>query len=248
MIYLSKEKNSTFKKIRFPLIMSIITFLIGIIFSYGSIGVLIKAKVIILLISFMPFILFSIFTFITYKFKETHEIVFVFKIISIIITSLLVLYYFIAMFFVIFIEVANPVINPKYYNQYISGSRLKKAFPSEIPDNVENVKFYYAPGILQAGTNYSLYYIDKNMTLDKFNQNYKDKAIWIGHNEEYTEKEGLFAGAFSYTPAEYENENDYIIYLIEGDCDDSGYCNHGNLLFAAYNEKTNEVIYRSEQW
>ncbi len=143
--------------------------------------------------------------------------------------------------------VENPITDVKYYKREIKGDLLK-VFPPDIPDNVENVEFYYAPGFLQGGTNYSLYYIDKNMTMDKFDKKYKDKAIWIGHKDEYTEKRGLLTGAFSYTPAEYENEDDYIIYLVEGKCDNSGYCNHGNYLMTAYNEKTNEVIFRLEDW
>ena len=143
--------------------------------------------------------------------------------------------------------VENPITDVKYYKREIKG-HLLKVFPSDIPDNVEKVEFYYAPGILQGGTNYSLYYVDKNMTMDKFDKKYKNKAIWIGHKDEYTEKMGLLTGAFSYTPAEYENEDDYIIYLIEGNCDNSGYCNHGKFLMTAYNEKTNEVIFRSERW
>ena len=121
-------------------------------------------------------------------------------------------------------------------------------FPKEIPNDVQNIEFYYAPAFLQAGTNYSLYYMDKNMTLDKFDERYKELAIWIGHKEEYTEKEDLLASAFSFTPAEYINEEDYVIYLIKGKCDNSGYCNHGEFSFVAYNDETNEVIFRAAKW
>ena len=86
------------------------------------------------------------------------------------------------------------------------------------------------------------------MTKEKFDKEYKNKAIWIGHKEEYTEKEGLLSRVFTYTPSYYKNENDYIIYLIEGRCDDSGYCNHGDFLISAFNEKTNEVIFSSGEW
>lgn len=86
------------------------------------------------------------------------------------------------------------------------------------------------------------------MTKEKFEKKYSNEAIWIGHKENYTEKKGLLSSAFAYTPAYYTNENDYIIYLIEGRCDDSGYCNHGNFMLTAFNEDTNEVVFRSEQW
>lgn len=35
---------------------------------------------------------------------------------------------------------------------------------------------------------------------------------------------------------------------MDGDCDNSGYCNHGNYIIAAFNKKTHEVIFSSEQW
>lgn len=239
---------STFKKIRFQFIMSIITFIIGIFFSVGSVGIPLKSKFIILLVSFLPFIIFLIIMFIIFKFKNKRKVVSIFKTISIIITSILIFYYFIAIFIVGCLEAFNPITNPKYYNLYVSNSRLKKAFPKKVPDNVEKVKFYYAPGILQGGTSYSLYYIDKNMTTYKFDEKYNEKAVWSGHKNEYTEKNGLLTSVFLNTPANFKNEDDYIIYLIEGKCDDSGYCNHGDFLIAAYNEKTNEIIFRSEQW
>lgn len=236
-----------FKYSKLSIIMCIITLLIGIWFySSTAIGIPIKEKLIIFLASFIPFFIFLIITILSYHFKERYKKIF--KIISIILSLLLVFYYFVALFVCVLLSATNPVTDSKYYNYYVTGERLEKVFPAKIPSNAKNIEFYYAPGILQGGTNYSLYYIDDSMTKEKFDKEYKNKAIWIGYKEEYTEKEGLLSGAFAYTPAYYENENDYIIYLIEGRCDDSGYCNHGDFLIAAFNEKTNEVVFRSEQW
>ena len=236
-----------FKYNRLSLIMCIITLLIGIVvYSSTAIGIPIKAKLVILLVSFIPFLLFLLITILSYHFKEKYKRIL--KVISIILSLLLGFYYFLALFMCVLLAATNPVTNLKYYNYYVAGERLENVFPSKIPDNVKNVQFYYAPGILQGGTNYALYYVDDYMTKENFDKKYKDKAVWIGHKEEYTEKEGLLSGAFSFTPADYNNENDYIIYLIEGRCDNSGYCNHGEFLFTAFNEKTNEVVFSSEQW
>ena len=68
-----KEK-STFKKIRFPLIMSIITFIIGIFLSYDLIGFPLKVKLIGLFAAFIPFILFMIILFVIYINKESQKI------------------------------------------------------------------------------------------------------------------------------------------------------------------------------
>jgi len=236
-----------FKYNKLSLIMSIITLLIGIWFySSTAIGLPFKAKLIIFLANFIPFIIFLLITILSYSFKEKYKTNF--KILSIMLSLSLVFYYFIALFVCTLLAAINPVTDSKYYNYYVTGERLENVFPSKIPDNVKNVEFYYAPGFLQAGTDYSLYYVDDNMTKEKFEKEYKDKAMWIGHKEEYTEKEGLLSGAFAYTPADYKNENDYVIYLIEGNGDDSGYCNHGEFIIAAFNEKTKEVVFHAAEW
>ena len=200
---------------------------------------------IIFLAAFIPCILFVIFLFVIYKNKEKQKVYSIFKTISIVITCLLLFYYLIAMFVVVFTEAVNPMTNPKYYSFHIPD---KKVFPKKIPKDVDDVKFLYAPGILQGGTRYTLYYVDKNMTLDEFDKKYKKQAEWIGHIDDYKEKAGLLSGAFYYTPSEYKNENDYVIYLIKGRCDNSGYCNHGDFLIAAFNEKTHQVVYSTEAW
>lgn len=236
-----------FKYGKFSILMSVITLLIGILFySSTAIGIPIKEKIMIFLVSFIPLFIFLIIIILSYRFKEKYKKVL--KLISVIISLLLVFYYFISLFVCLLLSATNPVTDSKYYNYYVTGERLEKVFPSKIPSNAKNVEFYYAPKFLQSGTNYSLYYIDDSMTKEKFDKEYKNKSIWIGHKEEYTEKDGLLSAVFAYTPAYYENENDYIIYLIEGSCDDSGYCNHGDFLIAAFNEKTNEIVFSSEQW
>lgn len=248
MIY--EEKNiSEFQKVRFPLIMSVITFIIGSLLTYTSIGMEpSKDLLIVILISYFPCILFLTITFFCHYFGNKRKVRVIFKAIAGVFACLLIYYYFIGLFMIVLIESTNPITNIKYYKKQVNGTELTKVFPKKIPDDVENIKFHYAPGALQAGTNYMLYYVDKNMTMEKFDNNYKEKAIWIGHKKEYNEKEGLLVGTFSYTPAEYKNEEDFIIYLVDGECDDSGYCNHGKFLLAAYNEKTNEVIFRAEYW
>lgn len=243
------EEKTTFKKIRFPLIMSIITFIIGIFLSYDSIGFPLKAQLIIFLAAFIPCILFLIFLFVIYKNKEKQKVYSVFKTISIVITCLLLFYYFITLFVIAITEATNPMTNSKYYSYHIFITPgLKDTFPNKIPKNVENVSFYYAPGVLQGGTRYTLYYVDKKMTLDEFDKKYKKKAEWIGHKNDYKDKPGLLSGAFYTTPSEYKNENDYTIYLIYGRCYKPDSCNHGDFKIAAFNDKTHEVIYSAESW
>ena len=243
------EQMSTFDKVKNPFIMSIFTFLIGILLSYDSVGFPLKAQLIILLVAYIPFILFILITFIIYTNNQNKKVYSFFKTSTIVATIFLLFYYFIALFVVVFTEALNPMTNPTFYSYHVFVSPgLKDTFPSSIPKDVEDVSFYYAPGFLQGGTRHILYYIDKKMTIVEFDNKYKNKAIWIGHKEDYKENPGLLSGAFYSTPSEYNNENDYVIYLIEGSCDGSGYCNHGEFKLAAFNETTHEVVYSSETW
>lgn len=240
-----KKDEKKFKKCIFPFIMTILTFIIGCSFvclcKYSPLNLKIKIS----LIGYLPTLIYLILLLICYFKCNTKKSQIVITILSIILTFFLLFYYFMAIFFYVISD--NPVTDVKYYQNAVNG-KLLKVFPAEIPDDVKKVKFYYEPGFLQGGTIYSLYYIDKNMTEDKFDKKYRNKAIWIGHKKEYTEEKGLLTDAFSYTPSYFKNENEYLIYLIESKCDNSGYCNHGKFLLAAYNEKTNEVVFQSEQW
>ena len=239
------EEMSIFKKIRLSLIMSVITFILGILIFFPSIGFPLKVQIIAFLLSFIPFVLFLFFTFIIYKNKEKKKVFYTFKTFSIVLTFSLILYYFIALFYITIFEATNPMTNPKYYWFHKPNFDV---FPGKIPSSAKDASFIYFPGVLQGGTRYTLYYVDNNMTLDEFDEKYNDKAKWIGHMDDYKDNRGLLDGAFYYTPSEFKNENDYTIYLIEGKCDDSGYCNHGSFVIAAFNEKTNQVVYSAETW
>lgn len=145
------------------------------------------------------------------------------------------------------LEAINLITDTKYYKDKVNG-HLLEVFPKDIPTNAEEVNFFYSPDFLQGGSSIALYYIDKDMTIDKFDEKYKFKAEWVGYFEDYNDKDGLLTGAFLNTPAQYNNENDYIIYLVNSRCDNSGYCNHGNFLFTSFNKNTNEIIFKSENW
>lgn len=243
------EETSTLEKVKFSLIMSIFTFLIGILLSYDSIGFPLKAQFIIFLAAYIPFILFMFITFIIYINRQNKKVFSFFKASAVVTTVFLLFYYFIALFVVVVIEAENPMTNPTFYSYHVFVSPgIKDTFPSSIPKGVENVSFYYAPGFLQGGTRHTLYYIDKKMTIEKFDNKYKNKAIWIGHKDDYNERPGLLSGAFYSTPSEYNNENDYTIYLIYGSCYKSDSCNHGEFKLAAFNETTKEIIYSAESW
>lgn len=99
-----------FKYSKLPLIMSIVTLLIGILlFNSTAIGIPNKEKLIILLISFVPFLIFLLITILSYYFKEKYKKIL--KTITIILKSLLLFYYFIASFICLLLASINPVID-----------------------------------------------------------------------------------------------------------------------------------------
>lgn len=249
---MKKEKNLV--HCIFPFIMTIVTLFIGILFFIMTKGEPIIMRSITGFFAFLPAIVFFVILIVSYfkcKTKESKDVILG---LCSILTFLLLVYYISYIFIVAFVEAEHPITDIHSYKEKVNGSRLLKAFPKEIPDDVENIKFKYSPGVLQAGTDISLYYVDKNMTLEKFDEVYKSKAIWIGHINDYNNRPdkqsspGIQSGLLLNDAATYENANDFVIYLIESYCDNSGYCNHASFLFAAYNEKTNEIIYASEEW
>lgn len=244
-----KEKlKILFKQNKLLFIMCIVSFIMGIMFLVTSRGDSPQIILIFLVIGFSPLIIFLIIMFLTNHFYHKVKIRKILNTITIILSLVALWYYLCAIFLCAAIEAMNPITDVNSYRSVVSNSKLLKVFPKEIPKDVEQTEFYYAPGFLQGGTNYSLYYIDKGITLEEFDSKYREKAIWVGRKKDYKEKMGLLAGEFAYTPAYLKNEDDFIIYVIEGDCDKSGYCNHGFLLSTAFNPKTNEIIYRAEDW
>ncbi len=228
-------------------IMSIITFLIGCIFLYDSIGMPLKGRLFALLISFLPCIIYVMLIVLKNHYNDSEQTKNRINSVSITMIFALLFYYPVLLFIYCLTAFSNPVTDVRYYQYKVNSERLLQVFPKEIPSSAEDVMFLYSPGVLQAGTVYRLYYKDYSLTKEKFDNKYKGKATWIGYKGWYTEKRGLFTELYYETPAEV-TEDDFLIYLIEGNCDDSGYCNHGDYLFASFNEKTNEVVYMSNSW
>lgn len=237
-----------FRRAKFPFIMSVICFFIGLFFVVYTSYDILKVRLLISLIGYIPCILFIIITLLISKFYKRKKFKFFLEFITALLTLFLLTYYFLLIFICGLTKAENPITDIKKYEKIVNGDVLLKAFPKEIPNDVENIEFYYAPGFFQGGTNYSLYYIDKNMTIEEFDNKYKNRAIWIGKKEEHSGKDFSLGEVFSFAPVKEEDENNYVIYLIDGSCDDSGWCNHGDYLLAAYNEKTNEVLYRANSW
>ncbi len=169
---------------------------------------------------------------------------------NIIILILLVLFLILTQLYIHFYNTLYYMFDVTDINMYEKrmNDNLLMIFPERIPKNAKNVNFYYTYGILQAGDIVSLYYEDNNLNSNEFDKKYNNKSIWSGYIKEYTNNNGLLDNIFYKTSVLYNEEDNYKVYLIKGHCDDSGYCNHGNYLLTAINNKTNSVIYKYERW
>lgn len=229
--------------------MTILTLLILVIFFI----ILIKKeeinyKYIILIMGFIPFFIYLIITIISNILKNKKYTKTIMTIITSIVTFILIFYYILVIFISILIDIDHPNKNIKYYNHYIKSDYLLTVFPKEIPENIENIKLIYSPGLLQSGTITTLYYIDNNLNIQTFDKKFTNKAKWIGLKKDYQKEVGLLDSFISNTPVKIENKDDFKIYLIDSNCDNSGYCNHGNFLLVAVNENTKEVVFTNQQW
>lgn len=230
------------------LFFTIITFIISLFFIFTTKYDDWSYRYIIVLLGSLPFLCYLILIIITNKSIESKCLKKITSGFSIFLALIIIPYYFIASFVFISIEMDHPIKNIRYYHDYINSEYLLNVFPEEVPKNVKNIQLIYSPGVLQASTVLALYYVDSNLNIEDFDNKFSEKAEWVGYKNHYTEKSGLLAGISSATPIEYQDEKNFKIYLIEGSCDDSGYCNHGKFLLVAVNEKTKEVLYKSEDW
>ena len=127
-------------------------------------------------------------------------------------------------------------------------SVLEETFPEKIPTNVNDYEFHRTVMPLQAGTDIVLYYKDDTLNPASFNDKYKNNATFIGNYESFDNHDNIMHTAFIYTPIDNEKKKDFTIYIYRDKCDDSGYCNHGNLIMNAINPKTKEVVHQYSSW
>lgn len=168
--------------------------------------------------------------------------------ISVILITTFILYY--AIFSTIYtaILVQNPSTNIKSYRKVVSSS-LTDIFPKEIPKSAKDVKVHFSPAFLQAGTEIILYYKDTDKSIKDYVDKFTKKAKWIGtFDDNYNENDFTLYNLKTVFYRLKISKTGFTIYLFNTDCDDSGWCNHGEYKAVFINEKTNEIIFSFEEW
>lgn len=238
--------TNCFQNAKFPFILAILNFLIIflVLETTKTFDWSYRYKYLIWWV--IPLFISIILILLTDKYTKKKYTLTISTIISTILVFIFFIYYITMLLFIYDEENEHPIKNIKYYKYYYN-DYISDLFPEKIPENVQNVQFQYFPGMLQSGTHYGLYYVDKSMTQEQFDSIYSKKAQWIGKKEECNEK-GLLTDAYRYTPVSGNKNDNFTIYLISGECDDSEYCNHGFYKFVAFNQKTKEITFRASIW
>lgn len=238
-----------YHKAKFPLIMTIISFVFMILSIYWGIELIeINYKIKVIITGILPFSIFLLITRFTYIYHEKKNTKTISKIITLILTLLFTFYCPINIFTTILInDMMYPTKDINNYQKFIKSKRLLTVFPNEIPKEVKDPILIYSPGFLQAGNRYVLYYVDPNLSIIDFDNQYLSKAKWIGNNNDDNKPMAVDIN-FIDLPVEEKDIDNFKIYVIDSYCGDSGWCNHGKYLIVAVNEYTKQVIYESETW
>lgn len=229
--------------------MTIISFVFMLLSIYLGIELIeISYKIKVIIIGILPFSIFLLITRLTYIYHEKKNTKTISNTITLILTLLFTFYCPINTFTTILInDMMYPTKDINNYQKYIKSKKLSEAFPSEIPKEVKDPILIYSPGFLQAGNRYVLYYVDPDLNIIDFDNQYLLKAKWIGNNNDNDLPMAVDIN-FTNLPVEEKDIDNFKIYVIDSYCDDSGWCNHGRYLIVAVNEYTKQVIYESETW
>ena len=191
-------------------------------------------------LTFVPVAAFLILTFFTTKkkIKEGWS-----SLIALILFFIFNVYNFIMFFAIVIDEIEHPITNIRYYEELRHND-----FPETIPKGAQNATMCYHPGFLQGGSVVGVYFkIDNEDVIKGYISKYEKKA-------KYTSLNYKPDGVTGYEPIEFlcspydELPEEFVIYYLEQECDDSGYCNHGEYTIVAINDITNEIICENSDW
>ena len=207
-----------------------------LIFVFSDVNEINVSYIVLALFGLMPFIISLIFVFLAYKMRNKTGVKTAINIISLFYIVACAIYMFVWLFVYAIVAAMNPATNISSYeyNEHFD------YFPKEIPDNCIDVAYFYRPGALQGGTTKLLYLKLDEKDIQKYKKTAQKRAI---------DKETNSHRHYHNTPYEdKEISSDFTTYVLEAECDDSGWCNHGLDEHIAINEKTNEIIFYYENW
>ncbi len=129
-------------------------------------------------------------------------------------------------------------------------SNLTNAFPPEIPEKAENIKFSYHPAFGQGGEQLTLRFETDADAVRSYQQFLTEAAVWFGQaGDKVGERYGIFDGTLNiFFDGRNKLPDDLVIYVVFSEPYRPNNWNHGELSFVGISEETLEVMFYAEDW
>lgn len=144
---------------------------------------------------------------------------------------------FVLLMFLSFTEGTRAVEDPAYYERALTRSSVQNCtdgnellLPQNIPDNAEDVVFYYTPQVLQGGEIFFISFKTDDRALDAYENELTQYALWSGTYEQAISADmnilypHTLRGQFDYGKL----PDSYVLYLLTASPEQTGQeHNHG---------------------
>ncbi|WMJ83424.1 hypothetical protein ACS3UN_10150 [Oscillospiraceae bacterium LTW-04] len=241
----------TFTKALFPAIMTVISLVLFIAVYGFEILTAMEPRYFKSLIFALPTVCFAIVTYLTTN-RWVKELP------SLVLTSVLVgalsCVMLIAFIISVFDAATTTTTDVKKYERALRlssfpESALSNSFPDKIPTDAQDVYFSYNPAFLQGGENLALKFKTSSEAIDRYTEEFSEKAEWIGKEGNLQAGEhGVFGGTVDFFDQSYNWHYNATVYVLSSRSNQLGDWNHGELYLVAIKEISCEVLFLAKRW
>lgn len=198
-----------------------------------------------------PCVCFAILAWVTRKnYITTMEAIAVSS--AVLVTSAALLFFFSLH---IMIEESTTVItDTAYYDRVIQSlerapGQLGQYFPDEIPQEAENVQFFYRPPFIQGGGTVALKFDAQPEQMRGYVDQLTHTAVWRGKATDTKAGQfGISDSTFRLSQMQYELPADNTIYVLFSRSSPQGDWHHGTQTLATINQEETEILFLIQQW
>ncbi|MEA5135229.1 MAG: hypothetical protein VB035_03730 [Candidatus Fimivivens sp.] len=240
-----------FSQALFPAIMTVVSLVLFIAIYGLELLTAIEPQYLKNLIFVLPAVCFAIVTYLTQK-RWLKELP------SLIITSVLIgvlsCVMFIAFIISAFDAATTTTTDVKRYERALQLSSfsedvLESYFPEKVPENAEEVYFYYRPAFLQGGEDLALKFKTTPEALEGYAQKFSEMAEWVGkEGDPKADEHGVFGGTVDFFDRSYNWHYNATVYVLSSRSYKPDDWNHGERYLVAIKEKNCEVLFLASRW
>lgn len=232
-----KKLKQIFLNSKFSFILGTINLII-FLFSISLIEEFHANYILFIILGILPSLFYFLIVFLANKFSTQYRRKRIVNLIAIWSILPYLIYLFFWTYFLFITIIITPEVKLSSYKHYA----IIDYFPEQIPKNYIDASYYHIYRFLQGGEEFILYLKLDNNLIEQYEREFQEKSVDPNENI-YKEK------SYKNTPYSDKNlNNDFRIYYLETDCDNSGYCNHGLDKHVAINSKTKEIIFYYQSW